>query len=74
MKRCLFPTLWLLAALVLTGCKLDGGDDAVTSGDVSDVVVNVTGELRSANSRYFGPPAIPDIWNYTISYLSLIHI
>ena len=27
MKRCLFPTLWLLAALVLTGCKLDGGDD-----------------------------------------------
>ncbi len=70
MKRCLFPTLWLLAALVLTGCKLDGGDDAVTSGDVSDVVVNVTGELRSANSRYFGPPAIPDIWNYTISYMA----
>lgn len=33
-------------------------------------MVTVTGELQSSNSRYFGPPAIPDIWNYTISYMA----
>jgi HlyD family secretion protein len=32
--------------------------------------VSVTGELRSSNSYFFGPPAIPDIWNYTIAYLA----
>mgnify|MGYP003339998809 CR=1 FL=1 len=32
--------------------------------------VQVTGELQSANSRYFGPPDIPDMWNYTISFMA----
>lgn len=32
--------------------------------------VTVTGELQSANSRFFGPPAIADIWNYTISFMA----
>jgi multidrug resistance efflux pump len=33
-------------------------------------VVRVTGELQSADSAFFGPPAVPDIWNYTIAYLA----
>jgi multidrug resistance efflux pump len=59
----------LLAALaVLSGC---GGDIAVESGEqaVRDSVA-VTGELQSSNSYFFGPPAIPDIWNYTIAFMA----
>jgi HlyD family secretion protein len=56
--------------LLLAGCdaqQLLSGDDA---GGPGVEMVKVTGELVSANSRYFGPPAIPDMWNYTISYMA----
>jgi HlyD family secretion protein len=33
-------------------------------------VVKVTGELRSSQSYYFGPPSIPDMWNYTIAFMA----
>lgn len=41
-----------------------------TATEAQDNLLVVTGELRSANSYYFGPPAIPDIWNYTIAYMA----
>ena len=33
-------------------------------------IVKVTGELRSSNSRFFGPPSVHNIWQYTISFLA----
>lgn len=65
MKRIVIS--WLAAA-VLTACSGQSGPDA--AGATADAIVSVTGELRSANSHFFGPPAIPDMWNYTISYMA----
>ncbi len=61
----------LIAALFLVplaACQpgvVDGGSDAAAAGGV-----RVTGELRSSQSYYFGPPSIPDMWNYTIAYMA----
>lgn len=58
-------------ALLLAACG--GTDDAGSVGVESSgtaAPVRVTGELRSAESSYFGPPAIPDVWNYTIAYMA----
>jgi HlyD family secretion protein len=62
--------LLLSSLLLLAACDVGprGETSAGTAGH--DGVVKVTGELKSANSRYFGPPAVPDIWNYTISYMA----
>ncbi len=60
------PTL--CAFLLLVGC---GGEVAEQQAEqVGDQVVKVTGELQSANSAFFGPPAIPDVWNYTIAFMA----
>jgi hypothetical protein len=63
---------WIASALlsvVLAGC---GGNDPGAAGRTVDAgpSVAVTGELRSAQSAYFGPPGIPDVWNYTIAYMA----
>ena len=56
--------------LLLLGCG--AGDDAMRAVAVGDEAptVGVTGELLSAESAFFGPPAIPDVWNYTIAYMA----
>lgn len=36
----------------------------------SNPVVRVTGEIESANSAYFGPPAVPSVWQFTISFMA----
>jgi multidrug efflux pump subunit AcrA (membrane-fusion protein) len=54
--------------LPLAACQpgaVEGGKDAAAAGGV-----RVTGELRSSQSYYFGPPSIPDMWNYTIAYMA----
>lgn len=56
-------------ALGLAACGSDQGPSVSTGGE-SGPVVRVTGELQSADSAFFGPPAVPDIWNYTIAYLA----
>ena len=63
---------WFISVLVLAlaGCGGEVGSEIVNNGNAEASVVTVTGELRSANSRFFGPPAIPDMWNYTISYMA----
>ena len=55
--------------LALTACSggMEPGSEATAAANPS---VKVTGELQSANSYFFGPPAIPDIWNYTIAYMA----
>jgi len=58
-------------ALLLTACG--GAEDPVTvtqNSDEADRAIRVSGELQSANSRFFGPPSIADIWNYSIAYMA----
>lgn len=58
----------MLAALAACSGEGPAGAGANDAGAVPSV--GVTGELRSAESAYFGPPAIPDIWNYTIAFMA----
>ena len=57
------------AGLALVACEGADGP-ALPQGEDAGPVVRVTGELQSADSAFFGPPAVPDIWNYTIAYLA----
>jgi len=59
----------LFVTLVLAACGSGGGDGTQAEARATGMV-RVTGELRSSNSRYFGPPAVPDTWNYTISFMA----
>ena len=58
-----------LAALALAACGGAGPSGTAGPGD-NAAVVKVTGELQSANSYFFGPPAIADMWNYTIAFMA----
>ncbi|MEE4172701.1 MAG: efflux RND transporter periplasmic adaptor subunit [Xanthomonadales bacterium] len=59
----------VLACLFLTACS-----ESVTAPQTADrpeaAVIRVSGQLQSANSRFFAPPSIQDIWNYKISFLA----
>lgn len=58
----------VLLATLLAGCQ---SDDATETGAAAGTsAVKVTGELRSSQSYYFGPPSIPDMWNYTIAFMA----
>ncbi|MEM1411191.1 MAG: efflux RND transporter periplasmic adaptor subunit [Pseudomonadota bacterium] len=60
-----------LLALTLTACGGATQDSAGANGSPPvGPSVRVTGEIQSAESAYFGPPAIPDVWNYTIAYMA----
>lgn len=67
---CRFGRLVLTASLAIfiIACSRTVEEDAGQAKELSGLTV--TGELRSANSYYFGPPAIPDVWNYTIAYMA----
>lgn len=58
----------LLALLV--ACSGETTGPGAVDGAAGPGAISVTGELRSANSRQFGPPPIPDIWNYTIAFMA----
>lgn len=60
--------LLTFAALACVGCSDQVSELAAAPDEAS--VVRVTGELQSANSYFFGPPPIQDIWNYTIAYMA----
>jgi len=59
--------LMLFAQLSACGVEQDETPGNITS---SSEVIKVTGELRSANSRFFGPPNVSNIWQYTISFMA----
>jgi len=59
-----------LLALLLGACGGEAEDEVVATRDATGDVITVTGELQSANSAFFGPPAIPDVWNYTIAFMA----
>ena len=52
----------------MLACTPAPDQQAGNTGDVP--ALSVTGELRSANSLYFGPPAVADVWNYTIAFMA----
>ncbi len=67
-----FLTCIVLAVMVTTalgGCSQDHEKSTATSAE-SRGMVKVTGEIESASSAFFGPPAVPNIWQYTISFMA----
>jgi multidrug resistance efflux pump len=58
---------WLIV-LLLVACD----PPETTSGSTAQLgnTVRVTGDLRSSQSYYFGPPSVPDMWNYTIAFMA----
>ena len=58
-----------LLTVLLAACSFE--QDAVPRdhGTAHDIV-KVTGELRSAKSRFFGPPSVHTIWQYTIAFMA----
>ena len=64
------PLLLGAAMAWLAACDGDGIEQRTVAQSVEPEAVSVTGELQSAESAYFGPPGIPDIWNYTIAFMA----
>ena len=64
--------IWIIAmsGSVVIGACSPGSDENLTTGPVVQDIVRVTGEIESANSTFFGPPAVPNIWQYTISFMA----
>ncbi len=61
--------------LVCTGCGPGGGatdeaDWAVVQRDELLLSVEVTGTLKAERSRLVGPPGVPRVWDYKISFLA----
>jgi multidrug resistance efflux pump len=54
---------------MLSACSSER-DSAARSSAVSGDIVKVTGEIESAKSSFFGPPTIPNTWQYTISFMA----
>jgi len=61
--------LYALTLLLLAACS-QGPEQGETITASEKDIVRVTGEIESANSAFFGPPAVPDIWQFTISFMA----
>jgi len=59
----------MIIMAALGGCSQDNEDSVTTRAKPRDMV-KVTGEIESASSAFFGPPAVPNIWQYTISFMA----
>jgi len=62
--------LWIMPVLMSLLVACDSIGTGSSTGSTAGDTVRVTGELRSSQSYFFGPPAIPDMWNYTIAYMA----
>jgi len=69
MKRVLYFLLLSVATVLAIGCSSDPGESTTNNTATRDIV-RVTGEIESANSAFFGPPTVPNIWQYTISFMA----
>lgn len=56
-------------ACCLAACTPTAGENAPTTAE-DDTVIRVTGELRSSNSVFFGPPPVGDIWRFTVAFMT----
>lgn len=59
----------LAGSILLGGCSIDS-DGGTAQDTATGNTVRVTGEIESANSAFFGPPTVPNIWQYTISFMA----
>ncbi len=59
----------MMAAMVLAGCSPEHKKSATLTAETREMV-KVTGEIESASSAFFGPPAVANIWQYTISFMA----
>jgi len=60
----------VVIVLVSVGaCSPDFEENTAVDATGSDDV-RVTGEIESAHASYFGPPVVPNIWQYTISFMA----
>lgn len=68
-KTSFWVSILTVNLLICAGCSVDS-DDSADSKTVASNIVRVTGEIQSANAAFFGPPAVPNIWQYTISFMA----
>lgn len=59
----------LLFLMALGACSQDQPEPAAMVAQSRDIL-RVTGEIESAQSAYFGPPVVPNIWRFTISFMA----
>jgi multidrug resistance efflux pump len=59
----------LITLGLVCACSLEPGENDDFDKPEANIV-KVTGEIESANSAYFGPPSVPNIWQYTISFMA----
>jgi len=59
----------VMIAVILVGCS-PARDEVTVEKVETNEVVRVTGEIESASSAFFGPPAVPNVWQYTISFMA----
>jgi len=59
----------MMIIAALGGCSQDH-ENSVAASVKTREMVKVTGEIESASSAFFGPPAVPNIWQYTISFMA----
>jgi multidrug efflux pump subunit AcrA (membrane-fusion protein) len=59
----------VMVTSMLGGCSSDRDESTAVMAETKGLV-RVTGEIESASSAFFGPPAVPNIWQYTISFMA----
>ena len=59
----------MTTTMVLGGCDAEYKESAMLTAETREMV-KVTGEIESASSAFFGPPAVANIWQYTISFMA----
>jgi len=59
----------MMSIAALGGCSQDH-EESIAAEAKTREMVKVTGEIESASSAFFGPPAVPNIWQYTISFMA----
>jgi len=68
-RRFLFGLVGSTVMTLISGCSSDSDQNIVINSEARDVV-RVTGEIESASSAFFGPPSVPSIGQYTISFMA----
>ena len=69
MREYFFGLVGSIAIILIGGCSSDT-DQSTTTNAASRDIVRVTGEIESASSAFFGPPSVPSIGQYTISFMA----
>jgi len=59
----------VLGLVFIVACS-PASEPGVVSQTTDQEIVRVTGEIESANSSFFGPPVVSDIWQFTISFMA----